>query len=212
AQAVLSEEPPSQAQVAAALNTIAGAEVQLRQAQSNVVTARNNLKTLLEGASQDDVTIASAQVRQAQLNLLQAENTLNNAQLVAPIDGVISQVNIRQGELTGGTLPALVLTDLNSFHMTVLVDEIDVRQVQVGQSVRLSVDALPDSELTGKVSEISPTANNVNGVIAYEVTIVPDPSDAPLRAGLSATAIITTAQVDNVVLLPNRFIQVDRES
>jgi HlyD family secretion protein len=151
-------------------------------------------------------------VRQAQLNQLQAENALNNAQLVAPLDGVVSQVNIRQGELTGGTLPAIVLTNLDSLHMTLLVDEIDVRQVQVGQPVRLSVDALPDSALTGKVTAISPTANNVSGVIAYEVTVVPDPTDAPLRAGMSATAVITTAEVDNVVLLPNRFIQVDRQS
>ena len=126
--------------------------------------------------------------------------------------GVISQVNIRQGELTGGALPPIVLTDLTSFHMKVLVDEIDVRQVQVGQTVRLSVDALPDAQITGKVTAISPTANNVNGVIAYEVTIVPDASKAPLRAGMSATAVITTAQVNNVVLLPNRFIQVDRQT
>ncbi|RIK33921.1 MAG: hypothetical protein DCC55_34065, partial [Chloroflexi bacterium] len=159
-----------------------------------------------------DLVIARAQVRQAQLNQLQAETGLTNAQLVAPINGVISQVNVRQGELTSGSLPAIVLTDLESFHMTVLVDEIDVRQVQVGQPVRLSVDALPDSELTGKVTKISPTANNVSGVIAYEVTVTPDSTDAPLRAGMSATAIITTAGVDNVVLLPNRFIQIDRES
>ena len=156
--------------------------------------------------------IAQAQVRQAQLSQLQSENNLTNAQLVAPQDGIISQVNILQSELAGGTLPAMVLTDLTSFHMKVLVDEIDVRQVQVGQVVRLSVDALPDEEITGKVTEISPTANNVNGVTAYEVTVVPGATKAPLRAGMSATAVITTAQVDNVVLLPNRFIQVDRNT
>jgi HlyD family secretion protein len=211
AQAALSEEPPTQAQISAALNGIAQAQVQLRQAQSSVVTARNNLKTLLEGPSENDLAIARAQVRQAQLNQLQAETGLANAQLLAPRNGVISQVNVRQGELSGA-LPAIVLTDLESFHMTVLVDEIDVRQVQVGQPVRLSVDALPDSEITGTVTQISPTANNVSGVIAYEVTVTPDPTDAPLRAGMSATAIITTAQVDNVVLLPNRFIQIDRQS
>lgn len=211
AQAALSEEPPTQAQISASLNGIAQAQVQLRQAQSSVVTARNNLKTLLEGPSENDLAIARAQVRQAQLNQLQAETGLANAQLLAPRNGVISQVNVRQGELSGA-LPAIVLTDLESFHMTVLVDEIDVRQVQVGQPVRLSVDALPDSEITGTVTQISPTANNVSGVIAYEVTVTPDPTDAPLRAGMSATAIITTAQVDNVVLLPNRFIQIDRQS
>jgi HlyD family secretion protein len=177
------------------------------------LTAQNNLEQLLEGPDAEDLEIARAQVRQAELSRRQAENTLNNSRLTAPISGIISQVNIRQGELYGSsTLPALVLTDLNSFHMTVLVDEIDVRQVQVGQTVRLSLDALPDADITGSVTSVSPTARDVGGVVAYEVEIVPDPTDAPLRAGMSATAIITTAEVDNVLLVPNRFIQLDRES
>jgi multidrug efflux pump subunit AcrA (membrane-fusion protein) len=82
----------------------------------------------------------------------------------------------------------------------------------VGQAVRLSIDALPDTEITGQVTKISPTAANVNNVVAYEVTIVPDATDAPLRSGMSATAIITTAEVDDVVLIPNRFITLDRDT
>ncbi len=212
AQAALTERGPDQAQVAAALNQIAQAQVGLRQAQSNVVTAHNNLQTLVEGPKKEDLAIARAQVRQAQLSQLQAENSQANAQLVAPLEGVISQVNIRQGELPANTLPAMVLTNLQSFSMKVLVDEIDVRQVQVGQPVSLTLDALPDAHITGKVTQISPTASNVNGVIAYEITIVPNPTDAALRAGMSAAAVITTAQVDHVVLVPNRFIQIDRQT
>jgi HlyD family secretion protein len=121
-------------------------------------------------------------------------------------------VNIKAGEIANNARPAVVLTDLSQFKMKVLVDEIDVRQVAVGQPVRLSVDALPGAEITGKVTEISPTASNVGGVVAYEVTVVPDPTDEPLRVGMSATAIITTANVDNVVLAPNRFITIDRNT
>ncbi|CAN5761446.1 hypothetical protein BH10CHL1_BH10CHL1_16440 [soil metagenome] len=59
---------------------------------------------------------------------------------------------------------------------------------------------------------ISPTANRISGLIAYEVTIVPQATQAPLRAGMSATAVITTAQVNNAVLLSNRFIQIDHQT
>jgi len=62
------------------------------------------------------------------------------------------------------------------------------------------------------VTKVSPTANDVGGVVAYEVTIVPEPSNAPLRAGMSATAVITTAKVENVLLLPNRYIRLDRDT
>jgi len=144
------------------------------------------------------------------LSQLQAENALANARLVAPIDGVVSQVNIKAGEVATNARPAVVVTDLSQFRMKVLVDEIDVRQIAVGQPVRLSVDALPGAEITGKVTEISPTASNVNGVVAYEVTVVPDATTEPLRAGMSATAIVTTADVADVILVPNRYITVDR--
>lgn len=213
AQLALTQRGADEAQIAAALAQIAQGELGVRQARSNLLIAQDGLDALIEGPSAEDLEIARAQVRQAELSKLQAEVSLNNSKLHAPLNSVVSQVNLRQGELYGGgALPALVLTDLVSFHMTVLVDEIDVRQVQIGQTVRLSLDALPDADLTGQVTKVSPTARDVGGVVAYEVEIVPDPTEAPLKAGMSATAIITTARVDNVLLVPNRYIQLDRES
>ncbi len=213
AQLALTQKGANEAQIAAALAQIAQAELGVRQARSNLLVAQDALDALLQGTSAEDLEIARAQVRQAELSKQQAEITLNNAMLYAPINSVVSQVNLRQGELYGGgALPAIVLTDLVSFHMTVLVDELDVRQVQIGQIVRLSLDALPDADITGQVTKVSPTARDVGGVVAYEVEIVPDTTDAQLRAGMSATAIITTAQVDNILRVPNRFIQLDRES
>ena len=212
AQAALTDLPADQAQVAAALNQIAQGEVSLRQAQSNLITARNNLQTLLDGPEEEDIRVAQAQVQQAQLSQLQTENNLRNAQLAATFDGVVSRLNIKADQEAPVGLPAAVLTDLSQFRMTVLVDEIDIRQLAVGQPVRIRVDALPDTEIVGIVASISPTAQDVGGVIAYDVTVIPEPVDAPLRAGMSATAIITTAEVNDVVLLPNRFIQRDRDS
>lgn len=213
AQLALTQQGADEAQIAAALAQIAQAELGIRQARSNLLVAQDALNTLIEGSSAEDLEIARAQVRQAELSKMQAQVSLNNAKLYAPINSVASQVNLRQGELYGSNaLAAIVLTDLVSFHMTVLVDEIDVRQVQIGQTVRLSLDALPDAGITGQVTKVSPTARDIGGVVAYEVEIVPDSTDAPLRAGMSATAIITTAKVDNVLLVPNRYIQLDRES
>ncbi|MBI1297500.1 HlyD family efflux transporter periplasmic adaptor subunit [bacterium] len=212
AQLAVTQRGATEAQTASALSQIAQAELSLRQARSQLLTAQNNLETLIEGPAQEDLEIARAQVRQAELSKIQAERSINNARVFAPFTGIVSVVNVRIGELYGGNLPAVTLTDLNSFHMTVLVDELDVRQVQMGQTVRLSLDALPDADITGEVVRVSPTASNVGGVVAYEVEIVPNANDAQLKAGMSATAIITTAEVDNVILVPNRYIQLDRET
>ena len=212
AQADLAEQDPNQAQVAAAQNQIALAQVSVQQAQSNLINAQNALQKLIDGAKETDLAITQAQVLQAQLAQLQAENNLTNAQLVAPQDGIISQVNLRVGELTSSAQPAIILTDLHTLEMKLWVDELDMRQIELGQPAQMTIEALPGVSLTGKVTEISPTARKVSGVIAYEVTILPERNDAPLRAGMSAAAVITTGQVVDSVIVPNRFIQLDRQT
>lgn len=212
AQAALAEQDPNQAQLAAAQNQIALAQVGVQQAQSNLINAQNGQQKLIDGAKDTDLAIAQAQVTQAQIAQLQAENNLTNARLVAPRDGVISQVNLRQGELTSSAQPAIILTDLHNLEMKIWVDELDMRQLALGQPAQITVEALPDVQLAGNVTEISTTARKISGVIAYEITIVPATSDDRVRAGMSATATITTGQVADSVILPNRFIQLDRQT
>ena len=203
--------PPTEAELTAALHQIATANEALRQANASLIERQNALRDLQKGSDVEDIDIARSELEQARISYAMAELNIRNAQLLAPRDGVISTVNVRVGEQLSGGTAAMILTDLQSYHMTVFVDEIDVRQVQVGQGVKLSLDALPDNEVFGKVTKISPTANEVGSTITYEVEIVPDETDAPLRAGMSATASITTAQVDNVLLIPNRYVRFDRE-
>ena len=154
AQAALTDEPVTQAEVTSALNQIAQAEVSLRQAQSNLIQAQNNLDTLLEGPDVQDLRIAEAQLQQSRLTVLQAENNLRNTRLTAPFDGVVTHVNIKPNEQANAGLPAVVVTDLDNLEMTILVDEIDVRQLAPGQPARIRIDALPEDELAGVVTEL----------------------------------------------------------
>jgi HlyD family secretion protein len=212
AKAALTNLPPAAAALAAARNQIAQAEYALERARGDLVSAQSNLARLSEDPDPQDLQIARSQVQQAQLGQLQAENNLAYAQLVAPFEGVVSQVHIRPGEVSNTAQPDMVLLDLTRFHMEVLVDEIDVRQVQVGQPVRILVDALPDTELAGRITDVSLSADDAGGVVAYAVTIVPDAFHPALRAGMSATAFITTAEESDVLLLPNRYIHLDRNT
>jgi HlyD family secretion protein len=150
-------------------------------------------------------------VQQSQLSTLQTENNLATAQLTAPFAGVISSVVVKPGELYAAG-PAIGMADLESFHMDVFVDEVDVRDVAVGQSVLLRIDAFPDKEFPGVVTEVSPVSQNIGGTTAYAVKIVPDATEMPLRAGMSATAVITIDQIDGAILVPNRYITLNRET
>jgi multidrug efflux pump subunit AcrA (membrane-fusion protein) len=71
---------------------------------------------------------------------------------------------------------------------------------------------LPDAQLLGHVDSIAPTPTNTGGTVSYDVSVVIDEADTPLRSGLSATASIITQELNDVVLIPNRSIQIDRST
>jgi HlyD family secretion protein len=74
------------------------------------------------------------------------------------------------------------------------------------------VDALPGMLITGRVKSVAPAASQIGGVVVYKVTIVLDETDLPLRVGMSATADITTQELENVLLVPNWAIRIDRDT
>ncbi|HZY43581.1 MAG TPA: efflux RND transporter periplasmic adaptor subunit [Anaerolineae bacterium] len=181
----------------------AAARAQVAQAQS----ALNKLK-----GDDRSRALALAQLQQSALNLDQAKLRLQKATLVAPIAGTVSELNVSVGESVGaGNLqPAVVVADLTSFHINVGVDESSVGQLKVGQPVRITIDALTDQPLTGHVDRIAPTASNVGGIISYKVTITLEPTTALVRGGMSANVEIVTDTHENILIVPNWTIRIDR--
>ena len=191
----LTQRKPSRAELAAAKASIAQAEATLAR--------------LEDGVSAEDLLIAQLQVEQAQLRLDQARDLQAGATLTAPHDGTITVVGVKQGELSG-MQPAFVLTDLSQYHIDAMIDEIDIGRIAEGQPVTITLDALPDETLTGRIDQVAQTAQVDSGVVTYKVAISLDPTSAPLRAGMTANADIVTERRDGVLLAPNRFIRVDR--
>lgn len=195
----------------------------LTAARSAIIQAEASLARLLEGISDEDLLVAQLGVEQAhigvdqaqigvdqaQLSLDQALHGLEGTVLAAPHTGKITMVGIKEGELTGGQ-PAFILTDLSEYHVDVTVDEIDIGRVAEGQPVTVTLDALPGELLTGWVDTIADTAEFDTGVVSYKVTVRIDPSNAPLRVGMTANVDIVTERRDGVLLVPNRFVRIDR--
>jgi HlyD family secretion protein len=177
------------------------ADKAVADAQDNLTAAEQALANTGPGSL--DIELKQQQVASAQAVLDNAEAALGNATLVAPFDGIVSQVNVDAGQTVSAGTVAIVIIDPSNVEMSATVDEIDVPQVQVGQKVVVSLDALPNDEFSGVVSTISIVGNSQSGVVSYPVTIkLTDPSGVQLRQGMSATATITTQEVDNVLLVP----------
>ncbi len=184
-------------------------EAELAAAKSAIVQAEAALARLQEGVSDEDLLVAQLQVEQAQLSLDQARHQLEGTILTAPHDGTVTVVGVKEGELSGGQ-PAFVLTDLSEVHIDVNVDEIDIGRVAPGQPVTVTLEALPDDTLTGQVDRIAETAQLESGVVTYKVSIRLLPSGAPLRVGMTSNVDIVTERRESALLVPNRFIRVDR--
>lgn len=196
----------AQAQVQAAEGSVAAAEAQLARAK-----AAYNL--LLEKPTEQEVAILEAQVDSARTNLDISELRLRQGQLIAPISGRVASVQVREGEQATPGVPAMSILNENAYHITVSVDEIDIDRVGVGQPVTITLDALPDRPVDGVVSEIAPTATSTSGVVTYLVTInIEEEQTTDLRPGMSASAAITVEEIDDVLVVPNWAIRLNRDT
>ena len=203
------------AQAEAALDRLVRgpSETEQKAAEAQLAQAEAALARLLREPSPSERAIAQAAVDAAQIAVEQARVNLASALLVAPIDGVVTESNLKVGEnSTPGRAQGVVLSDLSAYQITVEVDEVDIGRVHVGQEVSISVDAFPDTRLEGYVTEIAPRATSAGagGVISYQVTIALNDRDIMLLLGLSADATIEVERLEDVLLIPNRAVSVDR--
>jgi macrolide-specific efflux system membrane fusion protein len=202
----------------AVLATADGADLerQLEAATNDLLTAkidRNAAQDELDDAEDDEdsdriygakkgLYAAENQVADAQARVDDLRAQLAGATLIAPVDGVVTEVSIRPGfEAPDG---AAVIIDSTTFEVTTDVVEGDLVDVELGQTASVRVDAI-DADLTGTVSAISPIsgADTGSGVVAFPVTVTLDDVPAELRSGMSADVAITTASAMDVLTIPS---------
>ncbi len=151
-----------------------------------------------------------AQLGAAEKAVAEAQRELDEASITAPFDGVISEVNIKKGDFVNTSTAAIHVVDITGMEMLLSLDEIDIPQVKVGQSVLIEVDALPELSLEGKVKSINPMAKIEVGVVLYDVKIAFEVEPGiGLFPGMSAEADIIIDERSDVLIIPERVIGQD---
>lgn len=210
----------SAADIQGANAAIASAEAGVQAAQGNVAAAEANiaraeaaLARLQEPPGEDEIAILEAQVESGRTNLAITQLRLEQSRIVASMNGTIANVLIDEGEQTSPGAPAITLVNEGAFHISVNVDEIDIDRVAIGQAVDITLDALPDVPVTGSIADIAPTSTNAGGVVTYLVMInIEETDEVELKPGMSATAAIVVEEIDNVLIVPNWAVRLDRET
>ena len=176
--------------------------------EEQVLTARTNAR--IEEAR---VEAARYRITQYEANLAKAHHDLAKVTITAPMTGVITRLNVEEGEnAIMGTLNnpgtvLLVIADLGTMEAWVEVDETEVVKVAIGQVAEVKIDAFPDQEFTGTVTEIGISPLRVRTgasreAVDFEVKITLDGTLPNIRPGLSAKAEITVADRQEALAVP----------
>jgi len=172
------------------------AHEQVKQAQTNI--AENRLR-------KDDITAAQAAARQAETNLIIAQRQLADTQIIAPIAGVIATRTADPGQVVSPGQAVATIVDLTSVYLKGAVAEQALRQIAPGQSVQVTVDALPGLALRGVVREINPAGSTTNRNFFVRIAI--PRMDRQFKPGMFARGIIYTGRAAAALLVPKDAIE-----
>jgi HlyD family secretion protein len=192
------------AQAGPRLTEVALAEAELNTARARHEQAEQDLIDLQEGPDPDQVAAARARVAAAQARV-------DELRLVAPFEGTVVAVNFAPGDTVAPGEIAVVVADLDRLHIDTSVDELDIARVTAGQPVMITLDALPGAALRGVIGPINLAPDPARPTTEYPVRVLLDVTDQPVRIGMTAALEILVAQKDDVLLVPNWALQVDRE-
>ena len=183
----------------------AGAAPSDRAAAQNAVDqARANLAKLTNGASPAALDLNQARIQQAEIQVQEAQQAVKDGQLVSPIDGVVTGINIQVGEPavpdtsgTGGsssTSSAITVADLSTLHFeTSDLDEVSAAQISVGQPVTVTVPALDKQAFAGTVTDIALQPSiTASGDVTYVAKIALNQIPAGLKWGQSGRVEFVT--------------------
>jgi HlyD family secretion protein len=187
--------------------TLASAQGSVDAAQAALDQANAQLAQKQANARPEDIQTAQAQIEQAQGQLQAANNTYANNIISAPIDGVITSVDTKLGEMVTPQKEVIVMLDQNSLHVESDISESSITLLQPGQSIDMTMDAFgPDKHFSGEVISIDPASTVVQGVIDYRV-VSSIPNDPAIKSGMTVNIVIQISDKANVLAVPNRLIK-----
>jgi len=157
--------------------------------------------------AETDMKLARLSVENAESNLDRAYLNLNDYAIIrSPINGIIIDRNVEEGQTVAASLSAPVLftiaADLENMQIRAQVDETDIGLIKPGQSVRYTVDSYPDKSFTGVVREVRLKPEVISNVVIYTVVISTRNPEGILMPGMTATIDFIVSQKENVLLVP----------
>lgn len=155
--------------------------------------------------AETDLSLAKLNLEIAQTRLEDAAEDLSKTTIRAPHDGVVTLLDVVEGQVISGLTSVsngtdlLTIAQLNELYMEASINEVDVEKLEIGQSAFLRFDAIPGFEVEGEISVIAPSARRDGDVRVFPVEVIFEVADNRVRPGISATVEIPIAFVEDAV-------------
>ena len=188
------------------LTTLAAGTVTAINVQEGGAVNKDDIVLQISGEDLTEAIQSAAEtLRSAELNMDNLQEAMNNYTVTSPISGTIIEKNAKAGDALTAGADLCTIYDLSYLVMVINVDELQVSDVSVGQSVQVTADAVPDKTYTGTVTRVSMKGSSNGGTTTYPVTVRIDETDG-LRPGMNANAEIVIAEAKNALAVPNAAI------
>ena len=185
------------------------------ESQIRLDNSRTQLQELLLTIDNEKLLTEQSKVS-AGANLLRRESSLKNQEerlawttIKAPMSGTVTQLDIEQGEIvTSGrsafsqSPPIMTIADLSKMVVKTFINEVDMERLENNQPAVINIDAFQTQKYEGRVYEISPSGQQQDNIISFEVMIEVLDSSGKIKPGMSADVDIITYEEKNVLLLP----------
>jgi HlyD family secretion protein len=185
---------------------VSGEVSAVRVTEGDRVSKGDVLVVLTSDSVTDSVQNASESLRNAEINLESRYEKLDDYTITAPIQGTIIDKNYNAGEITESNQVLCTIYDLSYLTMTLSVDELDIADIQVGQTVEVTADAVEGKTYEGVVTKVSVAGTYSGGVTTYPVTIRIDETEG-LLPGMNVDATIVLESASDVLTIPSAALQ-----
>jgi multidrug resistance efflux pump len=162
-------------------------ESALESAKSELAQAQKEYDKLSSGSDSGEKAVAEAQYEAARANLAAARAALADVELTAPFDGTVAGLKVKGGESVSPGQVVISVADFSGWIVkTTDLTELDVVEINEGQAVTITLDAIPDDTLDGIVQTIGQNYTEKQGDVVYEVTVELTETLPNIRWGMTA--------------------------
>ena len=137
------------------------------------------------------------------------ENTINTRYIIAPFDGTITSISSVAGDLiaesydSDDTTEAVTISNMDNLMIKIMISEVDVNNVHIGQKATITFDAISNKEYTGHVSSVADAGEeDDNKMVQFDVWVKVEDADDQIKPGFTSVISIVTNNVEDTLLVP----------